>query len=66
MHNYQIMDAFMDSIKAVAKAEKADQYAYTCGFLNSFVHMHMMDDPKVVQKMLEWTARNYETAGKSV
>ena len=66
MNNAVIMKDFMDSIKAVAKAQKADPYAYTCGFLHSFVHMNMMDDSKVVEKMVEYTKKNYEFAGRAV
>ena len=66
MTNAEIITDFVDSIKAIAKAQKADQYAYTAGFLNSFIHMNMSDNPKLIEKMVEFTQKNYETAGRAV
>ena len=66
MTNAEIITDFMDSIKAKAKAQKADPYAYTTGYLYSFIHMNMCEDPEVIEKMLKQTQQNYEFAGRAV
>ena len=64
MNNADILTDFIKSIQA--RAGKSDKYAYTTGFLNSFIHMNMSDNPKLVEKMLEYTKANFEAAGRAV
>ena len=66
MSNADILTDFLESIKARAKAQKADPYAYSLGFLQTFVHMNMTNDPALLDKMVQQTKGNYEAAGRTV
>ena len=66
MDNLKIFEDFIASIKAQAKAQKADPYAYMAGYLQSFVLSNMSDDPEVIAKMEKQTNHNFQAAGRNL